>query len=301
MSPNERFPFDPPISKNLAAIAGQTIKDARKRFSSMAGAKVALSLWQSGTSSGQGHAGAKEALYPASVVKLFYLIAAEAEIEAGRLKRTKEHQRAADRMIRLSSNNATNYIVDLLSGVTSGPELPPAKLKTWAAKRRAVNRYFQGLKWPELADFNATQKTWDDGPFGREWQSRYELPNNHNRISAQAAARAIWEVAAGRAVSPAASRRIRGLLARQLDPKAWGEESENQVEGFLGQGLPQGAKLWSKAGWTSQVRHDVGLIELADGTTFVAAAFIQGKKAAADTRILPFIAKALSQRLAQKG
>lgn len=301
MSYDERFLFEPQRSKKLAATAGAVIKEARARFPSLSGARVALSLWRAGPDAGQGHAGPRDAFFPAIVVKLFYLIAAEAKIAQGRLQRTKEYERAAGRMIRLSSNNATNYIVDLLSGVTSGPELPPAKLKAWATKRQAVNRYFARLKWPELVDFNATQKTWDDSPFGREWQGRYELPNNHNRISTEAAARALWEIAAGRAVSPAASRRMLRQLSRQLDPKAWGEESENQVEGFLGQGLPRGAKLWSKAGWTSQVRHDVGLVQLTDGTTFVAAAFIQGQKAAADSRILPFVAKALCKGLAQKG
>ena len=34
-----------------------------------------------------------------------------------------------------------------------------------------------------------------------------------------------------------------------------------------------GAKLWSKAGWTSQTRHDAAYIELSNGVRFVLVTF----------------------------
>jgi len=62
-------------------------------------------------------------IYPASVVKLFYLVAAHRWLEDGRLQDTEELRRAMHDMIVDSYNEATHYIVDLLTGTTSGPEL----------------------------------------------------------------------------------------------------------------------------------------------------------------------------------
>ena len=47
---------------------------------------------------------------------------------------------------------------------------------------------------------------------------------------------------------------------------------ENQAR-FTGPVLPRGAKLWSKAGWTSQTRHDAAYIELPGGAKFVLVVF----------------------------
>src|SRR5207244_4981815 len=81
-------------------------------------------------------------IYPASVVKLFYLVAVHRWLEDGKLQDTGELGRALRDMIVPSYNEATHYIVDLLTGTTSGPELSPSELKKWTKKRDAVNRYF---------------------------------------------------------------------------------------------------------------------------------------------------------------
>jgi len=47
----------------------------------------------------------------------------------------------------------------------------------------------------------------------------------------------------------------------------------DQGTAFSGLGLSRGAKLWSKAGWTSQTRHDAAFIELANGARFVLVTF----------------------------
>lgn len=72
--------------------------------------------------------------YPASVVKLVYLVAAEAWRQADLLADTPELRRALSDMIRDSSNDATSLVVDLLSGTTSGPSLPPSAWPTgWSS------------------------------------------------------------------------------------------------------------------------------------------------------------------------
>src|SRR5437870_9043095 len=94
-----------------------------------------------------GHRGAVD-FYPASVAKLPLLVAAHAWQEQGRLAPDAELDRALAAMIRESSNDATGYVIDCLTRTNSGPELPPAALARWMARRRAINRYFRKGPWP---------------------------------------------------------------------------------------------------------------------------------------------------------
>src|SRR5439155_364063 len=105
----------------------------------------------------------QEPVYPASVVKLFYLVAAHHQMETGALKQTPELERALHDMIVDSSNDATHYVVDSLTGTTDGPELDQAALDEWMNKRNAMNRYFAGLGYEKI---HVNQKTWCEGPYG---------------------------------------------------------------------------------------------------------------------------------------
>src|SRR5215213_11691810 len=67
-----------------------------------------------------------EPIYPASVVKLFYLAAAHRWLEDGRLKESEEFARGLRDMVVDSSNDATAFVLDSLTGVSSGAELSPA-------------------------------------------------------------------------------------------------------------------------------------------------------------------------------
>ena len=48
------------------------------------------------------------------------------------------------------------------------------------------------------------------------------------------------------------------------------------MTGFLGEGLPGDARVWSKAGWSSTTRHDSAIVELAGGTRFVLVVMTYG-------------------------
>ncbi|PYI83433.1 MAG: serine hydrolase, partial [Verrucomicrobia bacterium] len=89
-------------------------------------------------------------IYPASVVKLFYLVAAQRWMEDGKLKDTPELRRAMSDMIVHSYNEATHYLVDVLTETTSGPELPPEEMKAWIHKRNAVNRFFTSFGYTNI-------------------------------------------------------------------------------------------------------------------------------------------------------
>jgi len=207
-------------------------------------------------------------IYPASVVKLFYLVAVHRWLEDGRLQDTDELRRAMHDMIVDSYNEATHYIVDLLTGTTSGPELSPDELREWADKRNAVNRYFTSLGYTNI---NVNKKPWCEGPYGRETQAIKAFKPSRNMLTTDATAQLLTEIVTGKAVSAERSAAMMELLKR--DPSAKSQDPDDQAHGFSGRALPPGAKLWSKAGWTSQVRHDAAYIELTNGAKFVLVIF----------------------------
>ena len=233
-----------------------------------------------------------EAIYPASIVKLFYLVAVHEWLDKGMLKDSSELQRAIKDAIVDSSNDATSLIMDVLTGTTSGPELPSGPFETWQYQRQIVNRYYQSLKWPELETINVCQKTWGDGPYGRERAFYGEMLDNRNILTTNATARLLHSIIGGVAVSRERSQAIMGLLQRSLNSDELPKDvEEDQVTGFLGGGLPQTAKLWSKAGWTSQVRHDAAYIEIPDKRPYLLVVFTEGKENASSKNILPFISQ----------
>lgn len=230
-------------------------------------------------------------IYPASIVKLFYLVAVQEWLEKGMLHSSSELERAIRDAIVDSSNDATNLIVDVLTGTTSGPELPEGPFETWKSQRNFVNRYFKSLGWPELEAINVNQKTWCDGPYGRERAFLGEMMENRNMVTTNAVARLLHSIVGGIAVSSTRSQAMMALMKRSLTPVELPPGEENQVIGFLGGGLPEDAQVWSKAGWTSKVRHDAAYIELPNRQPYLLVVFTEGKEHSQNKAILPFISK----------
>jgi len=237
--------------------------------------------------------GGKVPRYPASVVKLVYLVAAEAWLQRQLIDDDEELRRALADMVKDSGNDATGLVVDLLTGTTSGPSLPPDRFRRWASQRQLVNDWLAELAWPELEGVNACQKTWGDGPYGRERDFYGAGLENRNRLSTEATARLLHGVIAGAMVSPPACRRMRALLRRSLDPLERAADPENQVDGFLGGGLPPESRLWSKAGWMSQARHDAAYVEAEGAAPMLLVVFSEGERWARDEHLLPTIAARL--------
>ena len=234
-----------------------------------------------------------EKIYPASIVKLFYLVAIQEWLEKEMIAHSKELQRAIEDAIVHSSNDATSLIIDVLTGTTSGPELPPGPFATWKQQRNMVNRYFHSLGWEELDNINVNQKPWNEGAYGRERAFLGEFMNNRNMLNTDGVARLLHSIIGGVAVSRDRSIQMMQLLKRSLNPNDLASyEEENQVTGFLGAGLPKNARIWSKAGWTSQTRHDAAYIEIPDLQPYLLVVFTEGKANAQNKKILPFISQA---------
>jgi hypothetical protein len=240
-----------------------------------------------------------ERIYPASVVKLFYLVAVNEWLEKGMIQTSKELERALRDMIVDSSNDATSLVVDILSGTTSGTQLPTGPFETWKYQRNIVNRYYQSLGCEEMETINVCQKTWGDGPYGRERAFVGELLENRNMLTTNAIARLLHSIVGGVAVSSGRSQAMMALLKRSLKPDdLLSDGEENQITGFLGGGLTENAQIWSKAGWTSQVRHDAAYIELPNHRPYLLVVFTEGKAQAKSRAILPFISKLVAEAIA---
>ena len=245
-----------------------------------------------------------ERIYPASIVKLFYLVAIHEWLEGKMTAESLELNRAIRDAIVESSNDATSLIVDVLTGTTSGPELPANPFESWKQQRNIVNRYFASLKWSELESINVNQKTWCDGAYGRERAFLGEMMENRNMLTTDAVARLLHSIIGGVAVSSVRSQQMMQLLHRSLNPHEFVDsDGENQITGFIGEALSQNARIWSKAGWMSRVRHDAAYIELPGISPYLLTVFTEGKDNAQNKSILPFISQlfveAMSRNFAQ--
>ena len=227
-----------------------------------------------------------ERVYPASVVKLFYLVAVHRWLEDKKVQQTDELKRSVHDMIVDSSNEATQYVVDVLTQTTGGFELPPKEMEDWQYKRNAMNRYYASLGFTNI---NVNQKTFCEDAYGRERVSRGPNGENRNKLTTDATARLLSEIVIGRAVNQAHSSQMMELLKRDFSGTS--KDNDDQGHGFTGialQGM-SGAKLWSKAGWTSTTRHDAAYIELPNGAKFVLVTFTTDH--ANERGIIPTVAK----------
>ncbi|HEX3249136.1 MAG TPA: serine hydrolase [Pyrinomonadaceae bacterium] len=227
-----------------------------------------------------------ERIYPASVVKLFYLVAAHRWLEDKKIEQTPELTRALQDMIVVSSNEATQYVVDVLTHTTGGYELPPKEMEEWQDKRNAVNRYFSLLGYTNI---NVNQKTFCEDAYGRERVSRGPNGENRNKLTTDATARLMMEIVTGKAANATRTAAMMDLLKRDYSGQS--SDPDDQGHGFTGIALQgrQGFRLWSKAGWTSTTRHDVAYIETPDGAKFVLAIFTTGH--ANEREIIPTVAR----------
>lgn len=233
----------------------------------------------------------EEKIYPASVIKMFYDVAFHQWMADGKLKMTPALERVEKDMIVISSNEATQYLVDALTDTHNGEELTPEELAVYGEKRDAVNRYFAALGYKNI---NVNQKTYGEDLYGRERQW-WNAGKNRNMLTTNATARLLAEIALGKAVNSEHSAQMMELLKR--DPYTESKDADNQATGYTGLALKNipNAKLWSKAGWTSTARHDAAYVETPDGLKFVLVTFTSNF--ANEREIIPNIARIVIEGL----
>lgn len=232
--------------------------------------------------------------YPCSLVKVFFLVAAQAALETGQLTEHEELDRAMRDMILWSSNTATNYVIDLLSETTGDTLLSEPEMAEWGERRQVVNRFFAQLGWLELSGINLNQKLMDDLRYGREKIGLDRSPDGHNALTPIAMARLMHAIFHGSVLPEARREKVQELLARDLASPLL-PRGAYQVTGYLAGGMPGGTQIWSKAGRTRWLgderadfrRHDALRAVLPNGAEFILTVFSQGEAIAEDDGFLP--------------
>ncbi|HET7433981.1 MAG TPA: serine hydrolase [Thermoanaerobaculia bacterium] len=276
-----QVPVDPSMATKLRHVADATLADYPKlKREDLAITVVDVT---NPATIARGDVQGDVPFYPASVIKLFFMD----DIFATHKERVPDVDRALREMISVSDNDATAYLVDVLSNAGAGPELQGRALRRFLDRRRAINKRFAKLGY----DISAMAKPWSYGPYGRERQLLGQNRENRNRLTANfTTALLLWIV---RRHAPSSDAQL-ALLARPLEPL---RAEENQVKEFVGEALPPGSRLWSKAGWTSEVRHDTAYVELPNGRKLLITIFTRG--IADDVTLIPSIAKKVLAELGQ--
>ena len=233
--------------------------------------------------------------YPASVVKIVYALATQIWLQQDLIVNSEELNRALHEMIANSNNDATSFILDLLTGTTSGPSLNESNYQGWKIQRQLINTWLNDLRWPEIKNWNCSQKTWNEGPFGREKDFYGKKNENRNSMTTDGTARIFESLMTLKMLPKLESENLKKVFQRSLDPFGRKQDLENQVDGFLGAGLPLASKLWSKAGLMSEVRHDVAWWEAPDKNPILAVVFTTGKELVKDQFLLPAISSELNK------
>jgi beta-lactamase class A len=225
--------------------------------------------------------------YPASVVKMFWLVAAYQRINSGELQ-AAGLQSWLDLMIFKSDNQGASHILDAITGTQSTSEKLQAKdLEESKRRRQELNNFFNQAGYSQ--NINVSQKTFPIPqenimePKGFDQQLRGENIDKpiRNKITTNDAARLMYEIVDAKSITPEISLQMRKMLTRNTDPNYWKKQPPNPVdfnpvESFFGEGLPVGKteNIVSKAGWTSVSRQEVAFVKSKDGKTrYVIAVF----------------------------
>ena len=84
---------------------------------------------------------------------------------------------------------------------------------------------------------------------------------------------------------------LKKCLFRELNEPAYQEDPNNQINGFLGEGIPQKIPFWSKAGLMSEARNDVAWWNNKNQTKTLLVVFTEGEEFANDNYFFPELSK----------
>lgn len=180
-------------------------------------------------------------------------------------------------MVSLSSNDATSYILNRLCNTSTGAALSEPQLTPWIEKRKSVQRWL-ATHYPQISpkQYQLCHATFDESPYGRDKQARDILGSN--KLSPLACAQMMAGLFQAKNLLPDHLTKIKQLLSKNSGKNFFSFDGIDQVTQFMGGGLPKEAKYWSKAGWTSQVKHETAYVSLGDNDCYVMSVFTQGEE-----------------------
>ncbi len=219
-------------------------------------------------------------VYPASVIKFVYLMAAYRWQERGELSIDKAFDSKLRAMTHHSSNQATRAVVSKLTGTEPGPELPPEEYGTFVRRRMMVKDWLATLG---VTDLHAVHPTYDGNGdlFGRDVQFLQDASvegglqkgklKNRLSMTAVGTAELLGLLATGRALSPESTAEVERHMKRRTS-----------VQGYLVRRIAGGAErvggleVYAKTGTWGPIYADAGIVRHPDGRQLVVAFFIEG-------------------------
>jgi beta-lactamase class A len=242
-------------------------------------------------------------VYPASVVKLVYLMAAYAWRERGQLAIDPALDADLTAMIRESSNQATRRVFARLTATEPGPELPPEEYRAFRERRLAVKRWLAALG---LADLHCVSPTYDGNGdlFGRDLQflrdptvagggprRAGEYPNRQ-AMTATGTAKLLALLATDRALSPADSAAVRTRMRR--DPRQQPHLAHRIAGGAT---RVPGVEVYAKSGTWGPIYADAGIVRDRHGRQLVLVVFTEARPPYRGTLIAELAHRAVAQLL----
>ena len=224
---------------------------------------------------------ADDKVYPASVVKFVYLMAAYAWQERGLLTIDPALDVELTAMIRQSSNRATQKVFARITGTEPGPDLGSKEYEVFREKRLSVKRWLQTLG---VDDLHTVNPTYDGGGdlFGRDQQflrdrtvegglaaSGSEYPNRQS-MTAAGTARLLALLATDRALRPDDSETVRRRMRRDV------REQPHLAHRIAGGAAPvAGVEVYAKSGTWGPIYADAGIVRDRSGKGFALAVFTE--------------------------
>jgi len=212
----------------------------------------------------RGSVGGSSLAYPASTVKLAYLVAA-AHWCAERERPPDCLDTDVRPMVIDSDNVATGQVVDALSGAPNLESGTDSEFDTWLAKRRYTERLLAA--YGLLGGQRVLNKTWPtnsgEEPVGFEKLSIERI--GRNAMAPDDSARLMLAIEEG-VIEPQATDYMKSLLQRE----------RYGGHGGYGRGLPPGTDFRAKNGLAYDTLQEIAAFTLPDGRRFVIAAFSNG-------------------------
>src|SRR5262245_50674996 len=260
-------------------IAGLEARDPRLRAAAV---RVALMDLAHGDPPRLAHYHGTDPIYPASVVKFVYLMAAYRWQEEGRLRIEGSLDQELSEMIRQSSNQATRKVFARLTDTEPGPELSPEAYRDFRERRLAVKRWLVSLG---IEDLHCVNPTYDGNGdlFGRDLQfiGDATVPGGLGRSNGSAAnrqamtaigtAKLLALLATDRALTPADSAIVRTRMRR--DPK---EQPHLAARIAGGAARVGGLEVYAKSGTWGPIYADAGIVrQVPSGRQMVIVVFTE--------------------------
>jgi beta-lactamase class A len=274
-------------SPELQAFLDQTVKQllARDIRARKANLGIALIDLNPGRPPRLAHWHGETLIYPASVVKFVYLMAAYAWKEQGKLQIDNMLDRQLTQMIYHSSNKATQRVVARLTKTQPGPVLSDQRYLQFRERRLSVKRWLESLG---VVGIHSIHPTYDGGGdlFGREVQllqddsiaggleSRDGKFHNRQAMSAVATAKLLALLATDRVLTRKHAAEVRKRMRR--DPAKQPYLIHRIAGGAVG---TANTEVYSKTGTWGPIFADAGIVRHRSGRQIVLAVFIESRPA----------------------